>query len=172
LGLYAINIKTTDLRVAGPALVLCFMLCSCSSPEQQKQQRLSTLNTFTKAAVTDLLDRNPATMNESMNRVFSYEFSDAARQKLMQRNLLPETGLSVVRIIQDQQSSKSSNLVSVSKVKPLGAITKPLVPVRVTATQIVTRAGKQMSKRPLDLTLKIMIPNDPDISPQVVDVGS
>jgi hypothetical protein len=172
LGFCAINIKDPGLRRAGLVLLLCLTLSGCSSPEQQKQQRLSTLNTFTKAAVTDLLDRNPSTMSDSMNRVFTYEFSEEARQKLMRRNLLPETGLSVVKIIQDQQSSKTSNSVSVSKIKPLGAITRPVIPVQVISTQTAIRAGKELSKRRLDLNLKIMLPSDPDSNPQVVDVDT
>ena len=151
-------------------LLASIALCSCSSPEQVKQQRFDSLKSCIDSGVHDLLDRNPQTMRDSMNRIFSFEYSEEARQKLMDTKLLPETGLSVIKTIQDEEAQNLSNSVHVSQVKPLSALDKPLISAHVKGFEAITKNGSLLKKRPFAFRIKVNLPLDSSLTPQIVEV--
>jgi hypothetical protein len=150
------------------SLATVLLLSACT--EQIKQSRINTIKTFASAVTCDLLDKNPSTMENSMNRIFSFELNDTIRQKLMAKRELPETGLSMMKVVQDELDDKMSNSVHISKVQIVGSVDKQLIPISVFGTDTILKKGQVLQTNPFVIKMVISLPPDESDNPSVVDI--
>src|SRR5262249_53606992 len=96
------NLKAAR-RITITSLLIC-CIAACTSPEQQKQHREETMQKFVTGVVEHILDRNPETIQESMNTLSHSEMTEALFEKLQGQSLLPETDISILKIVDESKA--------------------------------------------------------------------
>lgn len=159
---------------AATILPLCFCvmcLCSCQSAEQKTRVRQATLEKFCTGVVKHLLDHNPKTIKESIVHLQREEIPDPLFDKLQEQGLLPKTELSILKVIDEQEGTKSSNEVQVKSVKPLGPVDKDVVPFEVSGVEIDKVSDKPVKSNPFTCKITCKFNEQTGGWPQVVDIS-
>lgn len=153
-------------------LVLSFSLLAggCKSPEQLKAERAEKLKTFASQVSKRLLDRNPATLRESVNILRAQELTEEAITKLEKQEVIPSAGLDVLKEIQIAEDNKTTNVVEVTSVTPLGPIDKDVVPLKVTGRNILKKEGRPDVVQPFSLTVTAKLTEQMAGYPMAVNV--
>ncbi len=163
---------TSFLAMTVSLLALASSVSGCAvSPEAKKKAREATLDKFSKEVTKHLLDRNPATLQESVNQLMHGEVHVSALEKLQARKILPDSTIDVLKAIDDAQIAHLSNEVQILNVRALTPLEKDSVTFRVTGKEIVKVSGKQKDVRPFSLELTCRLTPEMDNMPTLIDVG-
>lgn len=151
-------------------LVGGFALGACSNPEADKKARLQTMEKFVTTVVKHLYDKNPETVRESMTALFREELTDGVREKLQREKQLPNTELGIVKILTEAEENKTTNVVDVTSVKPIGDVDKVTVPFAVSGQVTTKTEGKPDQVKPFAIHIACRLDKVRGAWPQVVDV--
>lgn len=155
------------------ALVSALLIASCSaSPEAQMKENEQAMETLITSAVQHMLDRNPATIQESMNYLSRSEMAPNTFEKLQNQHLLPETDLSILKIMQEAKAKHTSNEVVVSTVRPMDPLSKPTVRFKVIGKQIMKQDGKPIGDQVFQFTVTCRLTDPQTGNPQITDLVS
>jgi hypothetical protein len=121
------------------ALVILLAGCSQNSAAARKQ----TLERFCSSVAQHILDRNPNTISESLSTLMHEELSDAARQKLEDTKVIPDSPITVLREKADWVKGHKSNRVDVGIIRALTPIEAKDVTFRVSGKDWDLVDGKQ-----------------------------
>lgn len=149
---------------------LSLLIAGCKSPEQQEKERADKIKQFATKVAKELLDRNPLTLRESVNLLRAQELMPEAIAKLEKQETIPNAGLDVLKEVQIAEDAKSSNVVQVTDLVPVGPITKDVVPVKVSGTNTLKVQGKPDVVKPFTLTISVKLTPEMAGYPMVTDV--
>jgi hypothetical protein len=163
---------TSFLAMTVSLIALVSSISGCAvSPEAKKKAREETLDKFSKEVTKHLLDRNPATLQESVNQLMHGEVHTSALEKLQARKILPDSTIDVLKAIDDAQIAHLSNEVQILNVRALTPLEKDAVTFKVTGKEITKVSGKQKDVRPFSLELTCRLTPEMDNMPTLIDVG-
>ena len=163
---------TSFLAMTVSLIALVSSISGCAvSPEAKKKAREATLDKFSKEVTKHLLDRNPATLQESVNQLMHGEVHVSALEKLQARKILPDSTIDVLKAIDDAQIAQLSNEVQILNVRAITPLEKDQVTFRVTGKEIFKISGKQKDSKPFSLDLVCRLTSGMDNIPTLVDVG-
>jgi len=91
-------------------------------------------------------------------------------EKLQAESLLPETDISILKIVDESKEKHLSNQVVVDSATPLDPVTKNDVRFKVTGKQISTKDGKPVNEQHFELTVTCELTPEMDGFPRAVDV--
>jgi hypothetical protein len=157
--------STLALIVAGCCLTSCAL-----TPEQKKQQRTEVLTKYCTSVTKHLLDRDPTTIQESVNLLLHQEVSSSARDKLQAQKVLPDSTIDVLRDISDAEVLHRTNSIEVTAVKAITPVDKDTVTFQVTGKETVKVSGKVSEVRPFSMQVTCLLTNDMDIYPLLKDL--
>ena len=152
------------------AFVCASLVASCSSPQQVTQQRQLVMEKFVVGVTKHLLDRNPQTIKESMNVLTRNELTQATVEKMQNQHLIPETDISILKIIDEANRTQTTNEVLVGKVRPLGPITSNEVPFQVIGKEIINAHGIRHDSHIFEFTITCQLTPDMGDFPRVTDI--
>jgi hypothetical protein len=135
------------------ALLACSLLAACSSPEEQERKRELAMQTMAGTVIQHLLDRNPETIEASMNVLTRDEMIEPLVSKLQSEKIIPETVLNVRLIMEDAQKNHSSNQIVISNTKPLDDPKQQEVSFQVTGKDVRQLNGKPTGEKPFEYTV-------------------
>jgi len=147
------------------------LLSACTSKEQALKDKQATLEKFASSVAHDLLDRNPETVRVSTMRLMREELHESAADKLQSQKLMPDTEISILKIVQLAQKNHTTNEVKIEKVTAMAPIEKPLVPMKVTGTVVNMVDGKPSGETPFSMTVVCRLTPEMSNYPQVMDVS-
>lgn len=124
------------------------------------------------SAVQHMLDRNPETIQDSMDYLSHSEMTPDIFEKLQSEHLLPETDISILRLKQDAASKHTSNSIVVSTVRALDPLTKQLVRFKVIGKQIMKQDGKPIGDSVFQYTITCKIADPSTGDPLITDLVS
>jgi hypothetical protein len=145
-------------------------LVSCTSPEAEKRKREQLLSKFCTGVAKHIYDRNPVTVRESMTHLFREELTEPVIEKLQKEGSLPKTELGIVKIITEAEERRTTNVVAVSGVKPLGPVEEDIVPFQVTGKVTTKTEGKPDQDKPFSIKIVCKLNEQTGGWPQVVDL--
>jgi hypothetical protein len=148
----------------------CGFLCSCASPEAQLKERQANMAKFVKGAVRHMLDRNPDTIQDSMNELTRNELTQPLVERLQNERILPETDLSILKIKDDALKNHATNQVVLNEVQPLDPASKPDVRFRVTGKDVAQIDGKPHGEKPFDYIATCRLTDDMDGFPRITEL--
>lgn len=170
-----------NLRLAGAslaALLVVSSLSACSSPQEEARKRRQLMEEFVAGATRHMLDRNPATIKESLGVLTRNELTEPTVEKLQKLKIIPETDIGILKLIDESQKKHTSNEVVVAVVRPLGPPERDSVPFKVTGRDILHTAGKPDDFRTFTYTMTCDLtpemagyPRITDISPEAGDAA-
>jgi len=153
------------------ASMAALALGACAvTPEQLKTQKSEQLTKFCTEVAKHLLDRDPKTIQASVNELLHGELSDGARTKLQAQKIIPDSSIDVLKAISDAEVSKRVNEIEVSSVKPLTSLDKDDVQLQVTGKETVKAGGKVVMVRPFSMTMTCRLTKDMDGFAQLLDL--
>jgi hypothetical protein len=136
------------------AIMFCVLsLTCCQSPEQKRKAKQAAMEKFCIGAVKHLLDHNPDTIRESITHLQREELTEGVFEKMQSEDVLPETELGVLKIIQEAQEAGTSNVIEVTSIKPVGDLDKDLVTFQLTGVETAKAKGKPDQKREFACTI-------------------
>jgi hypothetical protein len=148
------------------------MITGCSSPEQQKAQREKLLTKFAGTVIEHLLDRNPETMQRSLDTLAHDELTPPLADKLQSQKWLPESDLYVLKMKQDFEAKHESNKIVLDTVQALDPITQPDVRFHVIGKDVSETNGVTSKQTPFDYIASIHLTDDMDGMARVTDLTS
>lgn len=164
--------RLQSLLIASTMLVSSTLITSCAqSPEQARKHRQDVLEKFAADATEHLLDKNPETIQVSVNQLMHQQVHTDAIETLQKKKILPDSNIDVLRAIDEAQVAKKTNKVTVSSVKPLSSIDKEDVTFQVRGTEAFSINGKPSSSRPFTLELKCRLTKEMNDNAQIMDVN-
>lgn len=168
------TIKTTLLKALTTPLLSSLVilgLFGCSkSPEQVKQERLDQLTKFSTTVTKHILDRDPATIKESVNLLLHGEVGNDTRVRLQSEKVIPDTAIDVLKLISDAETFHRVNSIEVTSAKPVSDITKDIVTMQVIGKETIKVNGKVDSVRPFNMQLVCRLTKEMDGYAQLEDV--
>lgn len=136
------------------AILICiFGLTCCQSPEQKRKAKQAAMEKFCIGVVKHLLDHNPDTIRESITHLQREELTEGVFEKMQSEDVLPETELGVLKIIQEAQEGETTNVVDVTSIKPIGDLDKDVVPFQLSGVETAKAKGKPDQKRNFSCTI-------------------
>jgi hypothetical protein len=145
------------------ALAVSVLLGACGlSPEAQQKVRAEKLELFASTVTQHLLDKNPATLKNSITTFMRDEVNDAERDKLQELKIIPDSPISVERIEQESQAAGRSNAVTISSVTALTPVDKDYVKFKVVGTEVSKLKGKTTGSQPFNYELTVLL--NPEMS--------
>lgn len=163
--------KTANKLITSASL-LALLLGACSSPQAQQKERAEAMSKFVSGAVQHMLDRNPETIQQSMTVLTRDELTEPLVEKLQQQKLLPETDISILKIVDEAKMHHSSNKVQVESVSPLDPATKPEIRFRVTGKDTSEVNGKDAADRPFEFLVTCQLTKEMDGFPRITDLSA
>jgi hypothetical protein len=133
------------------------------------KEREATMAKFVKGAVQHMLDRNPDTIQESMNELTRNELTQPLVERLQNDKVLPETDLSILKIKDDALKNHATNQVVLDQVQPLDPLTKPDVRFRVVGKDVAQLDGKPNGETPFDYIATCRLTDDMDGFPRITE---
>jgi len=166
------KLLTSCLAITLSAIALVSSISGCAmSPEAKKKAREETLDKFAKQVTKHLLDRNPDTLEISVNQLMHVEVHSSALGKLQERKILPDSKIDVLRAIDDAEVAHRTNEIQILNVRPLSPMEKDPTKLRVTGKEIFKTNGKQNDMRPFSLELTVRLTPEMDNAPRLLEVG-
>ncbi|MBX9940886.1 MAG: hypothetical protein K2Y32_16615 [Candidatus Obscuribacterales bacterium] len=151
------------------AASLSLLACS-QSPEQIKAKKEEQLRKFCTEVSKHILDRDPSTIQVSVNELIHGELSDQARTSLQAQKVIPDTAIDVLKLISDSEVSKQVNVVEVTAVKPVSSLDKDDVQVLVTGKEVIKEQGKVVGTQPFSMTMTCRISPEAEGFTQLIDL--
>lgn len=146
-------------------------LAGCSkSPEQLKQERLDQLTKFSTTVTKHILDRDPATIQESVNLLLHGEISNDTRVRLQSEKVIPDSSIDVLKLISDAQTFHRVNSIEVTSAKPVSDVSKDIVTMQVIGNETIKVNGKVASVKPFNMQLVCRLTKEMDGYAQLEDV--
>jgi hypothetical protein len=151
--------------------VASIVLSSCAlSPEALKQARAKKLETFAGDVTKHLLDKNPATLNNSILAFRSDEVSPDERDKLEQLKIIPDSPISVDKLQQENEAAGRSNEVVISSVVPISPTDADSVKFKVDGKEISKLKGNVTDTRAFSYELTVLLNAEMSGYPQLTDL--
>ena len=147
------------------------LMSGCTSKEQALKDKQATLEKFASSVAHDLLDRNPDTVRISTMRLMREELNEAAADKLQSQKLMPDTEISILKIVQTAQKNHTTNEVKIDAVTPMAPVEKALIPMKVTGTVVNKVDGKPAGETPFSMTVVCRLTPDMSNYPQAMEVS-
>ncbi len=144
-------------------------LTGCSK-QQELAERQKTLEQLCTSVAQHILDRNPDTIEGSLNQLFHEELTDKCREKLENSQVIPDSPITVLREKEESEQSHKSNKIDVLIVRPLTPVAKDPVSYKVTVKNSTLVNGKAAGDRTYSFTIICSLTPDMDGCPRVVDV--
>lgn len=152
-------------------ILLPILLTSgCASKEQQLKDRQTLLENFARRLTEHLMDRNPATIKESIAQLV-WEIDEKTLEKLQEVDAVPDAGLDTLKIIQHAEKNKTKNKIVVTSVKELGPVGEDVVPVEVSGQNIEQTEGKPDKIDPFTITMQLKLTKEMSGYPRAIDVS-
>jgi hypothetical protein len=148
--------------------VVSVLLSSCS--QNNPAARKTTLEKFCASVSQHVLDRNPATISESLSTLLHEELSDAARQKLEDSKVIPDSPITVLRYKDLWTKAHKTNRVDVGIVRATTPIEAKDVTFRVTGKDWDLIDGKDSDFHPFQFNMIVELTPDMDGLPRVLDL--
>lgn len=146
-------------------------LAGCSkSPEQLKQERLDQLTKFSTTVTKHILDRDPSTIQESVNLLLHGEISNDTRVRLQSEKVIPDSSIDVLKLISDAQTFHRVNSIEVTSAKPVSDVSKDIVTMQVIGNETIKVNGKVASVKPFNMQLVCRLTKEMDGYAQLEDV--
>lgn len=161
-------IWNTACRLVCGTAMISFLLSGCS--QNSPAARKATLEKFCTSVAQHLLDRNPDTISDSLNILFHEELSDAARQKLEDTKVVPDSPITILRYKDMWTKAHKSNKVDVAIVSPLTPIEANDVTFKVSGKDWDLVNGKQTDFHYFQFTMTAELTPDMDGLPRVKDI--
>lgn len=117
-----------------------------------------------------MFDRNPVTITESLNTMLHEELSDAARQKLEDTHVIPDSPITVLKDKQEWTAGHKSNRVDVGIVRALTPIEQKDVTFRISGKDWDLVNGKQTDYHPFQFDMVVELTPEMDGLARVLDV--
>lgn len=153
------------------ALTLCIStLTACTTPQEEARKREHLMSDFVTGVTKHLLDRNPETVKESMNILTRNELTEATVEKLQSEHMIPETDISVLKLIDEAQKKHTSNEVVVAVARAISPADKDSVQYRVTGREILKTTGKPDDFRTFQYTITCYLTPEMGGYPRITDV--
>jgi hypothetical protein len=162
-------IQSSRTLAVSIGFLACGFLCSCASSEAQMKEREATMSKFVKTAVQHLLDRNPETIQDSMNELTRNEMTQPLVERLQNDKVLPETDLSILKIKDDALKNHATNQIVLDQVQPLDPLSKPDVRFRVVGKDVAQVDGKPNGEKPFDYIATCRLTDDMDGFPRITE---
>jgi hypothetical protein len=140
--------------------------CSQNNPAPKN----TTLEKFCTSVAQHLLDRNPATITESMNTLFHEELSDAARQKLEDTKVIPDSPITILRYKDLWTKAHKTNRVDVGIVRATTPIEAKDVTFKVSGKDWDLVDGKETDFHPFQFNMVVELTPDMDGLARVQDL--
>ncbi len=125
---------------------------------------------FVSTAVQHMLDRNPETMQESMTTLAHDEFEESLFEKLQGKNMLPETDISILKIVTEQKKKNATNKVVVDQVKPIDPVAQSSVRFNITGKDINEIGGKPADTKDFQYVVTCKLTKEMDGFPRITDL--
>jgi hypothetical protein len=152
-------------------LLIAVSLAGCTSKEQALKEREDTLSKFVTSVSTNVFDRNPATIRESMDQLTRLQLNDKARNKLQADGEIPDTELDVLKIIDDNQNKHISNKVEIESVRAIGPMDKNEVPFKVVGKNTALQNGKPSDSKVFSITVVGLLTPEMGGYPKCTDIS-
>jgi hypothetical protein len=140
--------------------------CSQNNPAARK----ATLEKFCTSVAQHVLDRNPNTISESLSTLLHEELSDAARQKLEDTKVIPDSPITVLREKDIWTKGHKSNRIDVGIVRALTPIEAKDVTFKVSGKDWDLVDGKQTDFHAFQFTMTTELTPDMDGLPRVLEI--
>jgi len=154
------------------ASLLISIISACNSPQAQEKNREELLEKFVSGAVEHMMDRNPETIQQSMTILTRDEMTEKLVERLQNQKLIPETDISVLKIVDESKASHSSNTVTVASVTPVSPIMQPEVRFHVVGSTTDQTNGKPGATHPFDFNATCQLTEAMDGFPRLTDLTS
>ncbi len=153
--------------LCGVAMVSVLLsACSQNNPAARK----TTLEKFCTSVSQHILDRNPATISESLSTLLHEELSDAARQKLEDTKVIPDSPITVLRYKDLWTKAHKTNRVDVGIIRAVTPIEAKDVTFKVTGKDWDLVDGKEADFHPFQFDMVVELTPDMDGLPRVLDL--
>lgn len=152
--------------LVGLATATSLSSCSHNSPADRKV----ALEKFCTSVTQHMFDRNPLTITESLNTMLHEELSDAARQKLEDTHVIPDSPITVLKDKQEWTTGHKSNRVDVGIVRALTPIEQKDVTFRISGKDWDLVNGKQTDYHPFQFDMVVELTPEMDGLARVLDV--
>ena len=154
------------------ALLLISTISACNSPQAQEKHREELLSKFVSGAVEHMMDRNPETIQQSMTILTRDEMTEKLVERLQNQKLLPETDISVLKIVDESKASHKSNTVTIASVTPQSPVMQPEVRFHVLGNTTDQTDGKPGATHPFDFDATCQLTEAMDGFPRLTDLTS
>jgi hypothetical protein len=140
--------------------------CSQNNPAARK----TTLEKFCTSVSQHVLDRNPATISESLSTLLHEELSDAARQKLEDTKVIPDSPITILRYKDIWTKAHKTNRVDVASIRATTPIEAKDVTFKVIGKDWDLVDGKETDFHPFQFDMVVELTPDMDGLPRVLDL--
>lgn len=152
------------------ASIVIFCIAACNSPEAEKKQREDQMQKFVTGVVQHMLDRNPETIQESMNTLAHSEMTEAMFEKLQSQSLLPETDISILKIVDESKAKHLSNQVTVDSATPIDPVTNNDVRFKIDGKTTDLKDGKPVKDQHFECIVTCELTPEMSGYPRAIDV--
>ena len=164
---YRVTVRRLPRTFCVSAIVVTLLAgCSQNSAANRKQ----TLEKFCVSVTQHIFDRNPNTISESLSTLMHEELSDAARQKLEDTKVIPDSPITVLREKADWTAGHKSNRVDVGIVRATTPIEAKDVTFRISGKDWDLVDGKQTDFHPFQFDLTCELTPEMDGLARVLEI--
>jgi hypothetical protein len=152
------------------ASIVIFCIAACNNPDAEKKQREDQMQKFVIGVVQHIFDRDPDTIQEAMNTLAHTEMTETMFEKLQSQSLLPETDISILKIVDESKTKHLSNQVTVDSATPIDPITKNDVRFKVDGKITDLKDGKPVKDQHFECIVTCELTPEMSGYPRAVDV--
>lgn len=149
--------------------IVALALAGCQSKAAEEKHREKVLESFATKVTKHLLDRNPATIHESMTTLTHVELDDKLQDKLENDKVMPETEIDIMKIVSEGEAKKLSNTVVVESATPQGDTDKDVVPIKVVGKDVKLVDGKEAESKDFTYIITCKLTPEMEDFPRAID---